>query len=92
MSVVISNREKDVVLEIEDDGAGMTPEALAQAEGAATLGVGIAGMRERLRQLNGNLKIDSSAKGTKVIATVPVDEKRYPAELVGHESSRASAL
>jgi signal transduction histidine kinase len=79
MSVVLSSRGKSVILEIEDDGRGMSTEELAQAEGAAALGVGIAGMRERLRQLEGTLKIHSSASGTRVTATVPVDEERYAA-------------
>ena len=68
-----------VMLEIEDDGIGMNPQQLAQAEGAALMGVGIAGMRERLRQLAGTLKIHSSPSGTKVIATVPMDKERYAA-------------
>jgi signal transduction histidine kinase len=67
------------MLEIEDDGIGMSAQQLAQAEGAALIGVGIAGMRERLRQLAGTLKIHSSASGTKVTATVPMDKERYAA-------------
>ena len=92
VNVVISNRDKTVILEIEDDGTGMTEDALAQAEGAATLGVGIAGMRERLRQLRGSLKIDSGPKGTKVTAIVPVDEERYRAESPAQESSPPAAV
>ena len=82
ISVVLSKREEAVTLEIKDDGNGMTAEQLAQAEGAATLGVGIAGMRERLRQLRGTFKIQSSASGTKVTASVPVDKERLPARSV----------
>jgi signal transduction histidine kinase len=34
--------------------------------------VGIAGMRERLRQVGGQLKIESSGRGTRVRAIVPL--------------------
>jgi signal transduction histidine kinase len=37
--------------------------------------VGIPGMRERMRQLGGRLKIESDAQGTSVIAIVPLDQQ-----------------
>jgi signal transduction histidine kinase len=36
------------------------------------LGVGISGMRERVRQLGGRFSIDSSARGTSVRVTLPL--------------------
>jgi len=36
------------------------------------MGVGIAGMRERMAQLGGTLEIDSGKSGTTVRATLPV--------------------
>jgi len=56
---------------------------MSQVEGAAALGVGIAGMRERVRQLGGAFKIESSAQGTKVSATVPLDEERHATHSAG---------
>lgn len=79
VEVALYNHERFVMLAIEDNGIGMSAEQLAQAEAGATMGVGIAGMRERLRQLHGELKIHSVAIGTKVTATVPVDKERYAA-------------
>ena len=38
------------------------------------MGVGIAGMRERLRQLGGRLEIDSNSHGTLVRATLPLSK------------------
>lgn len=35
-------------------------------------GVGIAGIRERLRQFHGEMKIESNASGTTVSATIPI--------------------
>jgi signal transduction histidine kinase len=42
------------------------------------VGVGIAGMRERLRQLGGRLEIISGDKGTTVKATVPLQAPNGP--------------
>jgi PAS domain S-box-containing protein len=64
------NRKEDVVyVEIKDRGRGFqTP-----PERAAGVGVGIAGMRERVRQLKGRLEIESAAgQGTTVRAMIPI--------------------
>ena len=59
-----------ITLEVSDRGKGIPPGYL---EGAADapLGVGIPGMRLRLQQIGGCLKIESSPSGTAVRATVP---------------------
>jgi len=41
--------------------------------GGSALGVGVAGMRERLQQLGGTLDIESSGRGTTVRAQIPLD-------------------
>jgi PAS domain S-box-containing protein len=66
-------QHNDVVdLQIEDKGRGIPDGVLGQEHQAAVrLGVGIAGMRERLKHLGGRLEIVSSSRGTKVKATVP---------------------
>ena len=67
---------QEIFLEIRDAGAGMTPEMLDRVRGlAGALGVGIAGMRERLHQLGGTLEIDSDAKGTRLHARMTVGKK-----------------
>ena len=61
-----------VDLEIEDKGHGIPAGVLGQEQQSVErLGVGIAGMRERVKQLGGRLEIVSSPRGTKVKATVP---------------------
>jgi signal transduction histidine kinase len=47
-----------------------------KSDGKHILGVGILGMKERLSQLGGTLKINSGKQGTVVKATVPNDEKQ----------------
>lgn len=61
---------EDVVLDVEDRGRGMQPGASGQAP--EQLGVGIAGMRERARQLGGRLEIRSSPAGTRVNVRLPL--------------------
>ena len=67
-------REKArVVLAIEDQGRGAPPGVLTDANKMlAGLGVGVAGMRERMRQLGGRLEVESGGQGTRVTATVPL--------------------
>ena len=62
-----------VRLEISDEGGGLPP-GLRQGnkEMSVPVGVGIAGMRERLRQVGGQLEIESSDRGTTVRAIVPL--------------------
>lgn len=59
-------------LEVADEGKGMPPEVLEalRDESLGKLGVGLRGMRERLRQLGGKLDISSSAGGTVIRAAV----------------------
>ena len=71
ITVSLSQSGKEVTLEIEDNGRGMSAEELEQVEGAASLGVGIAGMRERVRQLDGTFRISSSLSGTRVFVSLP---------------------
>jgi signal transduction histidine kinase len=68
--VVIRLFEEDgtVVLEVEDAGQGM-PEPDAH-DAPVPLGVGLAGMRERMRQLGGALTVRSGANGTCVRAAI----------------------
>jgi PAS domain S-box-containing protein len=72
-TVRVSRKETEVVVEVEDEGKGI-PAALLNdtAENISRLGVGVAGMRERLRQLAGRLEIISHGRGTTVRAIVPL--------------------
>jgi signal transduction histidine kinase len=70
--VRLAKNDGEIVLEITDSGRGMRAEDLEEREVApSTLGVGILGMRERMRQLGGRLDISSGSRGTTVRATLP---------------------
>ena len=61
-----------MVLEIRDNGRGITAERLNRlSEASAETGVGLAGMRERMHELNGQLEIDSDGHGTTLRAILP---------------------
>jgi PAS domain S-box-containing protein len=69
-SVRIVRDTKHVKLEIRDQGKGMAP-SLDRTSGPIRAGVGIQGMRERIRQLGGQFDIQSGPGGTVVSATLP---------------------
>jgi signal transduction histidine kinase len=59
-----------IVIEIQDDGIGMEPEA--SQEGSTGQGFGLFSIRERLNPLGGFLKIDSQPKqGTRATIMAP---------------------
>jgi two-component system, NarL family, sensor kinase len=81
-----------VSLEIRDFGNGIPKERLRLLQGvSAKSGVGLAGMRERLRELNGKLEIESDARGTSMRATVPLDVRTRSIPLETHGVVCASA-
>jgi PAS domain S-box-containing protein len=70
----LSAQHDRVILEVKDSGKGIPEHLLKSSDNAwfGSLGVGLRGMHERMRQLGGELEISSSGKGTLVKASVPV--------------------
>ena len=63
-----------VKLSVTDEGRGMEPEVLERMRTSGSpMGVGIAGMHERVRQLGGQLEISSGNQGTTIMVTLPVE-------------------
>jgi two-component system, NarL family, sensor kinase len=76
----------ELCLEIIDHGKGIEAGSVRTSiDGMASLGVGIPGMRERLRQLGGQLEVDFGRNGTRVLANVPL--KQAEAEISVPESA-----
>jgi signal transduction histidine kinase len=69
---VLSN---EAFVEIADRGTGISPERLAIMGSVGMPGVGIRGMKERLRQLGGDLEVTSDRKGTVVKARLTFPDK-----------------
>ncbi len=68
----ITQEEASVRVEIEDAGKGILLERQLMLRSSTHTGVGLRGMRERLRLLGGTLEIQSDGCGTKVTAIVPL--------------------
>jgi PAS domain S-box-containing protein len=66
---------RQVRLQVSDEGKGVPLNALEMISEGASVGVGIAGMRERAIQLGGQLKVASSDRGTTITATLPLREQ-----------------
>ena len=61
---------EEVWLEVEDDGIGFSPRG---APVEADSGVGLSGMRARMRQLGGQLLLASGDSGVRLRASAPVE-------------------
>ena len=72
----VRHRHDQVFVSIEDRGKGIPLEKQEEMATTGTPGVGIRGMRERLRQLGGTLDIKSNGHGTTVTVQLPVGEKQ----------------
>ena len=70
--VRVGRDAQKVTLQICDQGHGLPANGNAETSGPALPGVGIQGMRERVRQLGGHFEIQSSESGTVVQATIPL--------------------
>jgi signal transduction histidine kinase len=63
------------VLTVRDYGKGIPSEKLASfRETGAGVGIGLGGMKQRLRELHGQLSVSSDATGTCITASLPVSE------------------
>jgi PAS domain S-box-containing protein len=76
-TIRLTRQKGEVVLQVRDQGRGIDPATLtaSSSDDIRSLGVGIPGMRQRIRQLGGDLTISSSRRGTTVTATVPVADE-----------------
>jgi PAS domain S-box-containing protein len=69
----IARDEGTITVEVQDQGKGIPPEKLVEIQSEGS-GVGIRGMRERLRQFSGELRIESGENGTRVWVTISIPQ------------------
>jgi len=73
-SVRLVSDVENIVLEVADQGHGVHPDKLQLcANGKTVFGMGIASMKERIRQFGGQLTLRTSNQGTTVTAKLPVE-------------------
>jgi PAS domain S-box-containing protein len=75
----IARKPDAINLDVQDHGSGMSSKKLADIQSGRS-GVGIQGMRERLRQFAGAMNIESDASGTRISVMIPVPAAAGAAE------------
>ena len=75
-TIRMARKPHSVLLEIEDKGKGISPQRLIeiQLHGA---GVGMRGIRERVLQLGGQMKIQSDGGGTQIAIALPLAKSEH---------------
>ena len=73
-SVRVSRSSTEVVAEVSDQGTGISSEKQRSVFSGVGPGVGISGMRERTRELDGNFTIHSEGSGTTVRVSFPLNQ------------------
>jgi signal transduction histidine kinase len=71
--VLFQRHAGGAVLEIHDFGHGIPAERLARLrQTSADSGIGLTGMRERMKEFNGKFEMESDGNGTTMRATIPI--------------------
>jgi PAS domain S-box-containing protein len=73
--VHLSHKPGEIQLQVSDRGRGIQREIQYKILAGRSSGVGLRGMRERIRQLGGGMQIQSSGNGTSIIVVLPIDGK-----------------
>lgn len=83
-----------IAMEVTDQGRGISRELQEKLLTGQGSGVGLRGMRERIRRLGGSLEIESSERGTSVRAVLPVPEQRDVEKIapIAEQPSMATSL
>jgi signal transduction histidine kinase len=63
----------NLILEVEDLGKGIAAEKLSRVASSGAPGVGLRGMRERIKDFGGEFEIASGNKGTHIKVSVPLE-------------------
>ena len=75
VDVTLDVNNRVAVLTIRDYGKGIPKDSLDRfAKSGCYVGVGLAGMRERVKELGGSLQIESGENGTTLKARVPIPQ------------------
>jgi signal transduction histidine kinase len=72
-AISLIRTEDGLTLEVRDQGQGISEKRFAEIQ-SGRAGVGIRGMRERVRQFGGSMNVDSTRSGTSVNVTLPLEK------------------
>jgi PAS domain S-box-containing protein len=87
-TIRLAREASEISLEIQDQGKGIPAAKLANIQ-AQRSGVGLTGIRERVRDLRGVVTIASDERGTKISVTLPVSKAAAPVAEEMREPTRA---
>jgi PAS domain S-box-containing protein len=74
-TIQVARGDNHVSLEVQDQGQGISPQRLVEIQTHAS-GVGIQGMRERVRQFHGEMTIESDNTGTRIFVVLPLQASK----------------
>lgn len=75
-TVQLSHKPGEIQLHVSDQGRGISREIQDKFLAGQSSGVGLRGMRERIKQLGGGMQVQSSGNGTSVVVILPTDGKK----------------
>jgi len=70
--VQIDRSPREITLVVADEGKGMPTQIQSKISSGELTGVGLRGMRERVRQFGGHLDVHSNGHGTRLVAVLPL--------------------
>jgi two-component system, NarL family, sensor kinase len=76
-TIQLTRNAENITVTIQDAGRGIPPEKLDGIQ-AQRSGVGIAGMRERIRHFSGVMNIQSDGSGTRIAVMLPIRAVSQP--------------
>jgi len=79
---VVKDRDA-IIVRVTDEGHGFLLPTSGDGQDGLSSGVGIQSMHQRLKQLGGQLEIESSSEGTHVKARISISEDRHAAHISG---------
>ena len=90
VEIRVSLSNEQVQMEIQDYGQGISPSTLALLlDGGIRASVGVAGMRERARELGGSLQIKSAPTGTLVTLILPLTDSAEKYTILKNDIARS---
>jgi signal transduction histidine kinase len=75
VEVRVTADSSNVLLTVKDFGVGVPTEVLDRFWKTGHVGVGLAGIRERLKELGGSLEIESKGQGTLLKVKIPIEQR-----------------
>jgi signal transduction histidine kinase len=72
VDIDVEVKDESVTLAVRDAGRGIPEQVLDQFQESGTAGIGLAGMRERVADLGGELRVQSNKAGTILMASIPL--------------------